>query len=62
VKALEAEALLMRGDLQDAVRRGIDDRLAGRDMLSAERGDDFGARGVAVPENAGQRAARSAHQ
>ena len=51
--------LLVRGDLEDAVDRGVADRLAGADVLLAELVDDRGARGVAVAEDAGQLAPRA---
>src|SRR5690606_8687981 len=42
------------GDLEYAVRRGIADGVAGTDMLLAQFGDDLGARGVFVSQNARQ--------
>ena len=52
---------LVRRDLEDRIGRGVADRLAGPDMLLAEFGDDHGARGVSVAEDARQvRLARSA--
>jgi len=53
VKTREPEMLLVGGDLNHRIARRVEDRLAGRDMLFAELLDDFGARGVAVTEDAG---------
>ena len=58
VEPLEAEGALMRGDLEDRVGRGVADRLAGPDVLLAELGDDLGARGMLVAEDAGELAPR----
>src|SRR6185437_11835423 len=54
VEALEAECLLVPGDLEDAVGRGVGDRLPGGEMLGAELVDDRRARGVTVAEEARQ--------
>ena len=54
VEPLEPERLLMRGDLEHRVGRGVADRLAAPHVRLAELGDDRGARGVAVAENARQ--------
>ncbi len=54
IEALQPEHLLMRGDLEHAVDRGVADGLAGADVLGAELVDDGGAGGVLVAENAGQ--------
>ncbi len=54
VEPLEAEAAFVAGDLEHRVGRGIEDRLAGGDVLGTERGDDVGARGMAVAEVARQ--------
>jgi hypothetical protein len=54
VQAIEAENVLMRGDLKYAVRGRIADRLLGLQVLCAKLGNDFGAAGVTVPENARQ--------
>src|SRR5258705_11821598 len=51
-EALEAERLLVTGDLEHAVRRGIDDRLARTYVLFPKLCDDLRARRVAVPEHA----------
>ena len=42
----------MRRDLEDGIGGGVADRLPGPDMLLAELGDDLGARGVLVAEDA----------
>ena len=57
VQALEPEALLVRGDLEHAVGRGVDDGLAGAHVGLAQLGDDLRAGGVAVAQHAGQRRA-----
>ena len=54
VEALQAEVLFVRGDLEHGIRRRVDDRLAGADVLFAEFFDDRRARRVLVAENAGQ--------
>ena len=54
VEPLEPERLLVRGDLEHGIGRGVADRLAGPDMLLAELLDDHGAGGVPVAENAGK--------
>ena len=59
-QALEAEGLLVRGDLEDGIGRGVDDRLAARHVLDAEPDDDLGAGGVFASQHAGE--ARLAHQ
>ena len=45
------EALLMGGNLDDAVGRGIDDRPPRPHVFGAEAGDDLGARCVAIAEH-----------
>ena len=45
---------LVGGDLEDRVRRGVDDRLAAFDMRLAQRFEDRHARRLAVAEHAGQ--------
>ena len=54
VEPLEPERLLVRGDLEHGVGRGVADRLQRAQMLLAEFLDDRRARGVAIAENAGQ--------
>ena len=49
---VEAERLLVGGDLEHAVGGGVADRPAGFQMRRAELGHDLGARGVAVAEDA----------
>ena len=51
VESLEAEVLLVRRDLEDAVRAGVDDRLARPDVLLAELGDHRGSRRGPVAED-----------
>ena len=46
--------LFVGGNLEHGVCGGIHNRLAGGDMLFAQAGNDFGARGVAVADYAGQ--------
>ena len=55
---LEPEMRLVRRDLQHAVGRGVEDRLARRDVLDAEVADHRHARGMRVAERAGQPGAR----
>ena len=43
----------VRGDLIDRVGGGVDDRLAGPDVLFSQRVENFGARGVAIAQDAG---------
>ena len=50
---------LVRGDLEHRIGRGVDDGLAGGDVLLAQARDDLGARGVAVAEHAGQAGLRN---
>ena len=52
VKPVEAEQFLMRGDLQDAVGRGIADRPAGLDMARAQPRNHLGARDVFIAKDA----------
>jgi hypothetical protein len=59
VELLERDGLLVRGDLEDGVRRRVDDPLAGALMLLAELLDDLRARGRLVAEHT---AARSVHE
>jgi len=54
VQALQAEVFFVGGDLHHRVARGIDDDLAGGDMLVAVLVDDVGARGVTVAQVAHQ--------
>jgi hypothetical protein len=54
VKPLQPEMRLMRRDLKDRIRRGVADRLQAPDMLFAILLDDLGARGMAVPQDAGK--------
>ncbi len=54
IQPVEAERLFVRGDLEHAVGRGVEDRLARAHVLVAEFGDDRRARRVAVTEIAGQ--------
>ena len=54
VEPLQPEMGLVRGDLEHRVGRGVADRLAGPDVLLAERLDDRHARGVLVAEDARQ--------
>ena len=54
VEALEAKMLFARGDLEDAVDRGVADRFAGADQLLAELLNDGDARCMLVAENARQ--------
>ncbi len=54
IEALQAEGLLVRGDLEDGIGGRVTDRLAGSDMLFAERGDDCGTGIVTVTEDARQ--------
>ena len=56
VKAIQAEGRLMGSDLDDGVDGGVDDGLAGSEVLSAQRLDDLDAGGVAIAENARQAA------
>jgi hypothetical protein len=51
-QTVEAEALLMGGDLEDAVDGGVADRPAGALMLLAQPGDDLRPAGVAIAEDA----------
>jgi hypothetical protein len=60
VQPLEPEGLLVRGDLKDAVDRGVADGLAGPQVLGPELVDDGGPGGVAVAEDAGE--PRLAHE
>src|SRR3546814_9927242 len=53
VQAFQPERLLVRGDLQHRIGRGVEDRLAAADVLHAQRGDDRGPRGLGVAEQAG---------
>ena len=48
IETLEAEAFLMRGDLDDTVSACIDNRFAGRHVFRAEFFDDLGAGGMLV--------------
>jgi len=48
VKVGDGDDTFMRGDLEDAVAGGVDDRLAGADVLFAKFLDDFGAGGGLV--------------
>ncbi len=52
-QALQAEGVLVGGDLKDAVGGGVADRLSRPHMLFAETCDDISAGGMAVAENAG---------
>ena len=52
VEPLEPEGLLMRGDLEHGIGRGVADRLPRPQVLLAELLDDVGARGVPVAEDA----------
>ena len=54
IEPLEPEGLLVRGDLQHRVGRGVADRLQRPQVLLAVVLDDRRARGVAVGENARQ--------
>ena len=54
VQAVQAEGLLVAGDLEDAVGRGVDDRLAGPHVFDAELSDDLGTRSVTVSDYARQ--------
>ncbi len=56
VEPLQSEMRLVRGDLQHAVDRGVEDRLAGADALLAEILDDRRSRSVTIAEDAGQSA------
>ena len=60
VDALEPEALFVRGDLEHGVGRGVDDAIAGCDMLIAQLLDNLRARRVAVAEE--PRKARAPHE
>ena len=61
VEPIEAEVRLVRGDLQHAVGRGVEDRLAGADVLLAEVVQHRHARRMGVAEGAAAgRRARSA--
>ncbi len=51
---LEAERLFVRGDLQHRIGGGVEDRLAGSDMLLAILGDDVGAGSMLEAEHAGE--------
>jgi hypothetical protein len=51
VEPLEPERLLVRGDLPDAVGARVENRLAAAHVLRAERGDDLGPAGRAIPEH-----------
>ena len=51
----ERDDLLVRGDLEHAVGRGVDDRLAGAHVLGAELVEDLGAGGGLVAERAARR-------
>ena len=48
VEPLQPERLLVRGDLEHRIGRGVADRLQRPQVLLAEFGDDLGARGVAI--------------
>jgi hypothetical protein len=50
-QTVEAEALLVGGDLEDTIDRGVADRPTGALVFLAQPGDDIGAAGVAVAEN-----------
>jgi hypothetical protein len=54
VEPLEAEGVLVRGDLKNAVDGRVADRLAGAHVLGSEFVEDDGAGGVPVAEDAGQ--------
>ena len=55
VQLLERDRLLVRGDLEDGVRRRVDDPLARLLVLLAELLDDLGARRRLVAEHAARR-------
>jgi hypothetical protein len=52
VELVEGDDPLVGGDLEHRVGRGVDDRLAGLQVLGAELLDDLGARGWLVAEDA----------
>jgi len=52
VEFLERDRLLVRGDLEDRVGRGIDDQVSGALMLLPESSDDLRAARGHVPEHA----------
>ena len=54
IQPFQAEALLVAGDLQHAVRRRIDDGLAGAHMLLAQLFDDLRTAGQLFPQHPGQ--------
>src|SRR5208282_2917677 len=54
VKPFEPEGVLVRGDLQHGVRRGVADGLQRAEVLLAELLDDDRARGVTIAQNAGK--------
>ena len=53
IQAFKAERFFVRGDLHHRVARGIDNQLAGGDVLVTMLVDDVRARGMAVAEEAG---------
>ncbi len=55
IQQFRRDDALVRGDLEDAVRGGIDDEVAGLHVLLAEFLDDLGAGGDAVAKNAAAR-------
>src|SRR4051812_32837206 len=54
VKPLQPKTLLMRGDLEHAIRRAVADRLSGLQVLLAELLDDLGSGGMPVAQNTGK--------
>src|SRR3954466_11037584 len=54
VQAGQSETVFMRRDLEHTVGRGVADRLSAAAMLLTQSCDDLGARGMAVPQDAGQ--------
>ena len=53
VESLEAERLLVRGDLEHRIGRGVADRLPGPEVLLAKLLDDHGAGGMPSPRMPG---------
>ena len=54
VEPIQPERLLVSGDLEDAVGRGVADRLARPDVLCPETLDDRDTGGVAITEDTGE--------